>query len=176
MYFNSRPHEEVDKFLIANAEKKKGFQLTTSRRGRRGIAPMWKAHDSVSTHDLTKRSTHHLSNTDHIDRVSTHDLSKRSTVGTIGRKTAVAFQLTTSRRGRRRSKEHQTRFANVSTHDLTKRSTYARAFFLFSYNKFQLTTSRRGRLISCTSKSVSYGVSTHDLTKRSTVFRMSILQ
>ena len=101
MYFNSRPHEEVDKFLIANAEKKKGFQLTTSRRGRRGIAPMWKAHDSVSTHDLTKRSTHHLSNTDHIDRVSTHDLSKRSTVGTIGRKTAVAFQLTTSRRGRR---------------------------------------------------------------------------
>ena len=55
------------------------FQLTTSRRGRRGIAPMWKAHDSVSTHDLTKRSTHHLSNTDHIDRVSTHDLSKRST-------------------------------------------------------------------------------------------------
>ena len=100
MYFNSRPHEEVDKFLIANAEKKKGFQLTTSRRGRRGIAPMWKAHDSVSTHDLTKRSTHHLSNTDHIDRVSTHDLSKRSTVGTIGRKTAVAFQLTTSRRGR----------------------------------------------------------------------------
>ena len=76
------------------------FQLTTSRRGRRGIAPMWKAHDSVSTHDLTKRSTHHLSNTDHIDRVSTHDLSKRSTVGTIGRKTAVTFQLTTSRRGR----------------------------------------------------------------------------
>ena len=167
MYFNSRPHEEVDKFLIANAEKKKGFQLTTSRRGRRGIAPMWKAHDSVSTHDLTKRSTHHLSNTDHIDRVSTHDLSKRSTVGTIGRKTAVAFQLTTSRRGRRRSKEHQTRFANVSTHDLTKRSTgpaltpcqWQKSFNSRPHEEvdsspappnpsptvFQLTTSRRGR-------------------------------
>ena len=152
--FNSRSHKEVD------------------FHARRCVL----CRICISTHDLTKRSTHHLSNTDHIDRVSTHDLAKRSTVGTIGRKTAVAFQLTTSRRGRRRSKEHQTRFANVSTHDLTKRSTYARAFFLFSYNKFQLTTSRRGRLISCTSKSVSYGVSTHDLTKRSTVFRMSILQ
>ena len=57
------------------------FQLTTSRRGRRGIAPMWKAHDSVSTHDLTKRSTHHLSNTDHIDRkvpTTRHQLKKSS--------------------------------------------------------------------------------------------------
>ena len=122
--FNSRSHKEVDfharrcvlcRICISTHDLTKrstslyifsrpfstAFQLTTSRRGRRGIAPMWKAHDSVSTHDLTKRSTHHLSNTDPIDRVSTHDLSKRSTVGTIGRKTAVAFQLTTSRRGRR---------------------------------------------------------------------------
>ena len=65
--------------MIANAEKKKVFQLTTSRRGRRGIAPMWKAHDSVSTHDLTKRST---------------------ALGIEPDGTFV-FQLTTSRRGRR---------------------------------------------------------------------------
>ena len=121
------------------------FQLTTSRRGRRGIAPMWKAHDSVSTHDLTKRSTHHLSNTDHIDRVSTHDLSKRSTVGTIGRKTAVAFQLTTSRRGRHtpgRSFFSPTTSFNSRPHEEVDWSSFNA---LPMAEKFQLTTSRRGR-------------------------------
>ena len=146
MYFNSRPHEEVDKFLIANAEKKKGFQLTTSRRGRRGIAPMWKAHDSVSTHDLTKRSTHR---------------------GYLAA-TCTTFQLTTSRRGRHIRSFLCILSRAVSTHDLTKRSTKASSRIANGEFMFQLTTSRRGRHRHEQLHPDVWIVSTHDLTKRST--------
>ena len=100
--------------------------------------------DTVSTHDLTKRST--LTHTalsvhgrcfnsrphEEVDtyltsslkgfKVSTHDLTKRST--------SCRYSLVF--------------FHHVSTHDLTKRST-RKILALFKDYKFQLTTSRRGR-------------------------------
>ena len=57
MYFNSRPHEEVDFWSRMTLSISRTFQLTTSRRGRQyrpaRVPPMC----HISTHDLTKRST-----------------------------------------------------------------------------------------------------------------------
>ena len=98
------------------------FQLTTSRRGRPAYCCATSLDISVSTHDLTKRSTHASNSSAGICIVSTHDLTKRSTwkEGTIS--PLKKFQLTTSRRGRRHSRTGK---------KITE--------------KFQLTTSRRGR-------------------------------
>ena len=77
------------------------FQLTTSRRGRRCKANHLQRIPCVSTHDLTKRST--KSNLVCLIQlhVSTHDLTKRSTrVDPTVVLFQMAFQLTTSRRGR----------------------------------------------------------------------------
>ena len=77
-YFNSRPHEEVDKMAARSLTKFLAFQLTTSRRGR-----------------------HYRRSQSHIPiSISTHDLTKRSTAIFPPIKTNGAFQLTTSRRGR----------------------------------------------------------------------------
>ena len=57
LHFNSRPHEEVDSVTPDQAGDGKIFQLTTSRRGRRDRAGSGILPDSISTHDLTKRST-----------------------------------------------------------------------------------------------------------------------
>ena len=121
----------------------------------------------VSTHDLTKRSTHLNAICSKCGDVSTHDLTKRSTDGFVGRFLfQFMFQLTTSRRGRRQivsphqvairfnSRPHEEVDVDVgfvsgalvvSTHDLTKRST--------KMEKHDLELNK---------------VSTHDLTKRST--------
>ena len=77
--------------------------------------------------------------------VSTHDLTKRSTKTSVTTGFTAVFQLTTSRRGRRKLFEYRNAPEIVSTHDLTKRST----------NGARNTVS-------------SICVSTHDLTKRST--------
>ena len=98
--FNSRPHEEVD--CCGNAISK---------------------NVSVSTHDLTKRSTDYLAAGSQTKRVSTHDLTKRSTRGSTIGCTATLFQLTTSRRGRLFALRPALPEKHVSTHDLTKRST-----------------------------------------------------
>ena len=149
LYFNSRPHEEVDiPFIIADTLF------------------------NISTHDLTKRSTIQIQTGFHrenyfnsrpheevdcfctleiiIDYISTHDLTKRSTIYPSGLSTSNAtFQLTTSRRGRRRDRPCAVRcINNISTHDLTKRST------------------AEGEVIP-----LSKYISTHDLTKRSTQYR-----
>ena len=122
------------------------FQLTTSRRGRPCIVPAVLAHirfnsrpheevdldgvcifsviNHVSTHDLTKRSTHCSKHSSNIGGVSTHDLTKRSTTLFVQAVHGILFQLTTSRRGRHADDEGK---------KIPK--------------EFQLTTSRRGRLI-----------------------------
>ena len=56
--FNSRPHEEVDRPSRSAKHHNPIFQLTTSRRGRRYTQPVVAIYDDISTHDLTKRSTH----------------------------------------------------------------------------------------------------------------------
>ena len=77
--FNSRPHEEVDATPKAISQPCSIFQLTTSRRGRLdGGMSVWTWSD-LSTHDLTKRSTCHISSSATDPYLSTHDLTKRST-------------------------------------------------------------------------------------------------
>ena len=121
------------------------FQLTTSRRGRHVDSQNGCMQRALSTHDLTQRSTQRLLQSLIDENLSTHDLTQRSTSGVIsavqrqtslnprrhaevdlGRiqspKALLHFQLTTSRRGRRRK-------------DI---------MITFDYI-FQLTTSRRGR-------------------------------
>ena len=146
MYFNSRPHEEVDLFTAVNKIRKEVFQLTTSRRGR---PESWT--DSGN-------GTFHFNSRPHeevdaiavfrlvsLQDISTHDLTKRSTtICNICRQT-ITFQLTTSRRGRLTVHMCVSNIIQISTHDLTKRSTFAALVFMAISLIFQLTTSRRGR-------------------------------
>ena len=104
MYFNSRPHEEVDKGSVCFTYDDIIFQLTTSRRGRHGMQGEAKVKVDISTHDLTKRST------------TTSSVNMAH----------ILFQLTTSRRGRRTTAEPGRWKTAISTHDLTKRSTGGR--------------------------------------------------
>ena len=151
LYFNSRPREEVDILGITDRRVRQLFQLTTSQGGR----PEWRlgkiGKSSLSTHDLTRRST-----------LFTGKLWQDR-----------EFQLTTSRGGRPRpfrsgpffthfnSRPHEEVDAEdpkhnsgncISTHDLTRRST----------------------VTSCnTEKEIE--ISTHDLTRRSTATHFFIL-
>ena len=144
-YFNSRPHEEVDMCKKAQVFHALTFQLTTSRRGRRFVSFFLKQESyfnsrpheevdkrsiagymleaSISTHDLTKRSTISCTCDYLATYISTHDLTKRST----GKQVWQIFLL-----------------MMISTHDLTKRSTVL-MLRLSIVALFQLTTSRRGR-------------------------------
>ena len=100
-YFNSRPHEEVDRWSSSVSMVERLFQLTTSRRGRHVFLPKVDGRGIISTHDLTKRSTK-----------------------VIAKNTfAIKFQLTTSRRGRQNNCRRTSHLCIISTHDLTKRST-----------------------------------------------------
>ncbi len=146
MYFNSRPHEEVDEkeFFARNSERK--FQLTTSRRGR----------PKSSVRDAEKLI------------ISTHDLTKRSTSFNFNLFTKTKFQLTTSRRGRLKNPGVKVETKLISTHDLTKRSTLfsLRSDGLYPISTHDLTK-RSTDLIQ--SSLVMESISTHDLTKRSTM-------
>ena len=144
-YFNSRPHEEVDRVCGEVRGHHIALQLTTSRRGRRILRYNNTLSRKTSTHDLTKRSTARRPFAD-----GSFDV----------------LQLTTSRRGRLyknhfnhlkayfNSRPHEEvdlslpilpLFFFTSTHDLTKRSTSIRSV-----------------------ESRVQSTSTHDLTKRST--------
>ena len=122
LYFNSRPHEEVDFTLICNCTLFITFQLTTSRRGR------------LYT-DLQLHLVHYI---------STHDLTKRSTIGCIGSVAAIPYFNSRPHEEVDAKMVNINCFLGISTHDLTKRSTVHN----YSHNYiflFQLTTSRRGR-------------------------------
>ena len=123
VYFNSRPHEEVD-----STKQIKLIKI------------------SISTHDLTRRSTlkHFL---------------KLSYFG--------VFQLTTSRGGRQKCGGHQGKRLEISTHDLTRRST---PLFCIKLIIMQISThdlTRRSTIISIHTNVYTF-ISTHDLTRRST--------
>ncbi len=117
-HFNSRPHEEVDNPAFASFA-----ELLT-----------------ISTHDLTKRSTlpgvryavFHVV-------ISTHDLTKRSTFTPRNTDSTIEFQLTTSRRGRLSVRGGSCCRGRISTHDLTKRST-AKLHILFLTFAFIIST------------------------------------
>ena len=120
-YFNSRPHEEVDNSKTATADMQ-----------------------SISTHDLTKRSTARNIYEYVNGGISTHDLTKRSTLDIITAFAAGTFQLTTSRRGRLRQylRSRSRQHFNSRPHEEVDQQNLA---IETARILFQLTTSRRGR-------------------------------
>ena len=126
-------------------DDRKTFQLTTSQGGRRSFCQYIVLEISLSTHDLTRRSTFcvappcchaafQLTTSQGgrplpwvirrwINHLSTHDLTRRST-GHIS-----YSELNTA----------------LSTHDLTRRSTRRRRIRWRRSISFQLTTSQGGR-------------------------------
>ena len=190
MYFNSRPHEEVDNNAACYQLPIYIFQLTTSRRGRLCCHFCHIIYLVISTHDLTKRST----TTWQLDRRQKGfqlTTSRRGRPGFFSVALIVfTFQLTTSRRGRQ-AFELMKQGALIFQLTTSRRG---RPFWIISVvcNKvFQLTTSRRGRRdmlrpqarlnlyfnsrpheeVDAISAGVilSLVISTHDLTKRSTL-------
>ena len=122
-YFNSRPHEEVDRWSSSVSMVERLFQLTTSRRGRHVFLPKVDGRGIISTHDLTKRSTKVIAK-------NTFAIKFQLTTSRRGRLQKVCdaldafiFQLTTSRRGRQNNCRRTSHLCIISTHDLTKRST-----------------------------------------------------
>ncbi len=98
--FNSRPHAEVDCDMPLSRLRFTAFQLTTSRRGRLRLCrhgfcqtsfnsrPHAEVDSegsvqyyalSLSTHDLTQRSTVYAVQAGAFKNLSTHDLTQRST-------------------------------------------------------------------------------------------------
>ena len=142
--FNSRPHEEVDEKQFADQCRELGFQLTTSRRGRRCQDGRGSNQSYVSTHDLTKRSTNSMN-------FVVDDIVFQLTTSRRGRQLCTflitdtcMFQLTTSRRGRQQTKFQLSpiyRF-NSRPHEEVDVIEVLTCYFV---NMFQLTTSRRGR-------------------------------
>ena len=119
------------------------FQLTTSRRGRPGevispgVIPNFNSRPHEEVDSLRRFQALHIS-------ISTHDLTKRSTRPFVAAPMALLFQLTTSRRGRPipASITCGTRVFQLTT---SRRGRRLCDFFLPGASVFQLTTSRRGR-------------------------------
>ena len=166
--FNSRPHEEVDDIDIIAILKKKTFQFTTSRRGRRNLTREEVAkeffqfttsrrgrhcgrtdpyrEEDLSIHDLTKRST--STSEKSTDRVSSFNSRPHEEVDvSLGVKKYQSISFN--------SRPHEEvdvfrdckcrRDRQLSIHDLTKRSTYTAGEYSRRIHLFQFTTSRRGR-------------------------------
>ena len=121
--FNSRPHMEVDNCAISSSEISRTFQLTTSHGGRHRTDIIFLKRITLSTHDLTWRSTNIGIVFWGGGRLSTHDLTWRSTLIQMQRRPSAGFQLTTSHGGRPDSDSGIDTSTFLSTHDLTWRST-----------------------------------------------------
>ena len=123
-YFNSRPHKEVD------------FDNGASYISQ-----------TISTHDLTRRSTAKASG----------DLSN-----------ALTFQLTTSQGGRRNVYDLTFEDVDISTHDLTRRSTIDHQFLFLRQKYFNSRPHKEVDFFSVNASRPCIHISTHDLTRRST--------
>ena len=147
-YFNSRPHEEVDRWSSSVSMVERLFQLTTSRRGRHVFLPKVDGRGIISTHDLTKRSTYigdphtvyrsHFNSRPH-EEVDQRYVRHRNFFHHFNSRPHEEVDVSTA---------GDESYGNISTHDLTKRSTMLSSS---EDNKavFQLTTSRRGRRFNC---------------------------
>ena len=150
MYFNSRPHEEVD--FLQKVHNIHDFYFNSRPHEEVDPYNIFVKHPSIHFNSRPHEEVDDLFRKGHKPhrRISTHDLTKRSTV--LSRSTMhsqVKFQLTTSRRGRPPPVPMP-----------------------FSFSIFQLTTSRRGRLLPFVFLVLPFCISTHDLTKRSTGFKL----
>ena len=146
IYFNSRPHKEVDQTQHSAIHSLITFQLTTSQGGRLSrVFSSWVC-PHISTHDLTRRSTaiccaftradaFQLTTSQGGRPLSNHDVAS-----------ALAFQLTTSQGGRHQVVVVVVRFMyfNSRPHKEVDRKHRLRRSV---WEKFQLTTSQGGRLL-----------------------------
>ena len=149
-HFNSRPHKEVDRLDVTVVN-----YLT------------------ISTHDLTRRSTCSKCGRRVPTGISTHDLTRRSTA--IYAIIEVAIFYFNSRPHKEVDPAATIDYflwICISTHDLTRRSTKVVETSIAG-ETFQLTTSQGGRPVCCNTNFAHLPISTHDLTRRSTVVRGS---
>lgn len=100
--------------------------------------------------------------------ISTHDLTRRSTILDAGAEVLKIFQLTTSWGGRSSFRNFKCKVPGISTHDLAKRSTPAADESVQMPKLFQLTTSQGDRPEWRLGKIGKSSLSTHDLARRST--------
>ena len=99
--FNSRPHKEVDIAVGISDVDELVFQLTTSQGGRPRLSAEHGVVLNLSTHDLTRRSTHQsfgLLCSD-LFQLTTSQGGRPDKIGI--KRNSYAFQLTTSQGGRR---------------------------------------------------------------------------
>ncbi len=190
-HFNPRPPEEVDKIGAASFTAAVVFQSTTSRGGRPQVGHThchWCGFQSTTSRGGRRQriKTH-----DAEQSISIHDLPRRSTYFTIIEQLyCIAFQSTTSRGGRHSLLNTGRNASFISIHDLPRRSTviftakYTTAFEFQSTTSrggrhmlqitrmylgiFQSTTSRGGRLIQYSISTQYHTISIHDLPRRST--------
>ena len=171
--FNSRPHEEVDNTGLSGGPSGRNFQFTTSRGGRLAgeavepkkstfnsrpheevdeYLPVFQQTESLSIHDLTRRSTRHrvlawitaiaFNSRPHeeVDKDASYPgLSRQSfnsrpheevdTSSIHSSSTHSPFQFTTSRGGRRKRQSQAPCPSGLSIHDLTRRSTIGDTVF-----------------------------------------------
>ena len=120
-YFNSLPHTEVDRTSCRYILNQVYFNSL----------PHTEVDDSPA-------------NAAPAERISTHYLTQRQTFVLCLGGMNMAFQLTTSHRGRLEIALKRLKIINISTHYLTQRQT-KQVRILFILVLFQLTTSHRGR-------------------------------
>ena len=190
LYFNSRPHKEVDllrnKFVknhiiisthdltrrstreYRHREKLLSFQLTTSQGGRRFVS-FFLIRESYFNSRPHKEVDFNRCDWWIWLGISTHDLTRRSTLFSdfISLSQSISTHDLT-RRSTTLPFIGTMRLSSISTHDLTRRSTFIpqkgdRPI------KFQLTTSQGGRHVGEGVSSPIINISTHDLTRRSTL-------
>ena len=100
IYFNSRPHEEVDLIQRLVWTLVIHFNSRPHEEVDRRYGNPYRYLD-ISTHDLTRRSTAYEKVRSIVSNISTHDLTRRSTQTIwVVRMSDNVFQLTTSRGGR----------------------------------------------------------------------------
>ncbi len=166
MDFNSRPCKKVDDGALCDD----------------------RSTDTISTHDLTRRSTHTSMSDLRMHAISTHDLTRKSTNSSLPCSSKMHISTHDLTRRSTHSSFAFYFFGAISTHDLARRST-SRWTDLEFVLQFQLTTSQGGRPLlmklpalehhfnSRPHKEVdnwfihnvmSHLISTHDLTRRST--------
>ena len=145
LYFNSRPHKEVD--LLRNK--------------------FVKNHIIISTHDLTRRSTREYRHREKL-------LSFQLTTSQGGRRFVSFFLIRESYFNSRPHKEVDFNrcdwwiWLGISTHDLTRRSTLFSDFISLSQSISTHDLTRRSTTLPFIGTMRLSSISTHDLTRRST--------
>ena len=123
IYFNSRPHEEVDLIQRLVWTLVIHFNSRPHEEVDRRYGNPYRYLD-ISTHDLTRRSTAYEKVRSIVSNISTHDLTRRSTA--VFNTIIVDYFHFNSRPHEEVDVQHcklTQKYINISTHDLTRRST-----------------------------------------------------